>query len=428
MKFINLIPVLILLSSTFLQAQDKAFAKGVIEKLASEEFHGRGYVKNGDGLAAKFIAEVYDSLGLEKINDSYYQKFNVGVNTLPKSLKVTVDKKMLQPGKDYLVEPASPSVHGSFKLKHISDEDLKNPKQLIRALTKEENIFVVFPPFDRNNKNDVNLINFLRYEPESPVSGIIELTNNKLTWYGATWQAQRPSLFIDKSSFPENAKKITVNIKSAFEKEYQTQNIIGKIIGKSDSVILITAHYDHLGRMGKNTYFPGANDNASGTAFMIDLARHYSNIDSLLPYTMVFIAFGAEEIGLLGSRHFVENPLIPLDRIKFLLNFDLAGTGDDGIQVVNGSVFKDKFNMLRQLNERYNLLPQVKIRGEACNSDHCPFYERGVPGFFIYTLGGIKAYHDIDDVAETLPLTEYEDYFRLITRFISTIDNPASVN
>jgi aminopeptidase YwaD len=427
MRYLNLVLVFLLLSFNALQAQNKNFVRDIINKLASESFHGRGYVNNGDDLAASFIAEIYDSLELKKVSDSYYQTFNIEVNTLPGAVKVAVGNKILQPGKDYLVEPGSPSVHGSFKLKYISEEDMEDPNKLIRSLKKEKKTFVVFPPYDRNNKNIVNLVNFLRYEPTSPVDGIIELTDDKLTWYGATWQAQRPSLIIQRSAFPEKAEKLTLNIKAEFEGQYETQNVIGKITGQSDSVIMITAHYDHLGRMGKNTYFPGANDNASGTALMIDLARHYSSMDSL-PYTMIFIAFGAEEVGLLGSRYFVENPLIELNRIKFLLNFDLAGTGDEGIQVVNGSVFKDKFDLLREINDEHNLLPEVKVRGEACNSDHCPFYEKGVPGFFIYTLGGIKAYHDIDDIAETLPLTEYEDYFRLITKFISRLNDPSSIN
>lgn len=155
---------------------------------------------------------------------------------------------------------------------------------------------------------------------------------------------------------------------------------------------------------------------------MLDIARHYSSQDSLPDYTMVFIAFGAEEVGLLGSRYFAENPLFHLNQVSFLLNFDLAGTGDDGIQVVNGSVFRGKFDLLQQINDEKKLLPEVKIRGQACNSDHCPLNQKGVPGFFIYTLGGITAYHDVDDIAATLPLTEYEDYFRLMTTFIDKLN------
>lgn len=133
------------------------------------------------------------------------------------------------------------------------------------------------------------------------------------------------------------------------------------------------------------------------------------------------MAFGGEELGLKGSFHFVQNPLFPISNIKFLVNMDISGTGDDGIQVVNGSVYKEEFNQLVRINQNNNYLPQIKIRGAACNSDHCPFYKNGVPSFFIYTLGGIQAYHDVFDKAETLPLTAYDNYFKLLTGFVNEL-------
>ena len=76
---------------------------------------------------------------------------------------------------------------------------------------------------------------------------------------------------------------------------------------------------------------------------------------------------------------------------------------------------------MTQINADHQLLPQVRVRGEACNSDHCLFYRKGVPSFFIYTLGGIQAYHDIYDKGETLPLTNYEPYFELLVRFLDKL-------
>jgi Zn-dependent M28 family amino/carboxypeptidase len=186
-----------------------------------------------------------------------------------------------------------------------------------------------------------------------------------------------------------------------------------------DSLIVLTAHYDHLGMMGSKTIFPGANDNASGTALLLSLVKHYAAQPQ--KYTIVFIAFAGEEIGLIGSGYFTENPVFPLTKIKFLVNFDMAGTGDDGIQVVNGKIYQSKFDLLTKLNNEGSLMKQVKIRGEACNSDHCMFHSKGVPCFFIYTLGGIQAYHDVYDKADTLPFTDFEDYFRLITAFIAKL-------
>jgi aminopeptidase YwaD len=85
--------------------------------------------------------------------------------------------------------------------------------------------------------------------------------------------------------------------------------------------------------------------------------------------------------------------------------------------VVNASVFPNEFALLKQVNEKGNYLIKVNSRGKAANSDHYFFSEKGVPAFFMYTLGGIKAYHDIYDISATLPLNEYEDLFNLLLKF-----------
>ena len=82
--------------------------------------------------------------------------------------------------------------------------------------------------------------------------------------------------------------------------------------------IYIVGHYDHLGRMGKEVYFPGANDNASGISMILSLAKELAQ-EEKTKYSMVFICFGSEEIGLVGSKYYTENPLVPLEKIKFLI-------------------------------------------------------------------------------------------------------------
>jgi len=109
--------------------------------------------------------------------------------------------------------------------------------------------------------------------------------------------------------------------------------------------------------------------------------------------------------------------MFPLKNIRFLLNLDLEGTGEEGITVVNATEFPKEFETLRAVNDSGGYLAQINPRGKAPNSDHYWFVEKGVPGFFLYTLGGIKAYHDVFDKAETLPLNEYEDLFKLIKGF-----------
>ena len=416
MRNITLISVFYLfLGGHFSQAQDKNYARKILTVLCDSSFHGRGYASQGDQLAASFIRKQFETLGLEKYTESYLQNFEVSVNTLPDELELNVNGKLLRPGFDYLIDPSSPTVDKNLKAFYLKDSKFEQWDHLKSLLSnKSKHILVI-----DGTKIKPNVLNKLRFSTEIELGGIVSISDKKLTWHASTIQSPRPFLTIKKEAIDGKVKNVDLNVEASFQKSYKTQNVIGKIKGKSDSIILMSAHYDHLGRMGKSTYFPGANDNASGVALILDMARHYSK--SVPKYTMVFMAFGAEELGLLGSDYFVKHPLFPLSEIKFMLNFDISGTGDDGIQVVNGTIFKSQFDQLKKINNSNNLLKQVKVRGESCNSDHCPFYRNGVPSFFIYTLGGIKAYHDIYDRSETLPLTAYDNYFKLIALFISSI-------
>ena len=420
--------ILLLLSiHSVSQGQDIPYAKEVIHTLCAPEMKGRGYVDQGDRKAADFIAGEFKKIGLKKFTDDYLQPFSIPVNSLPGTLTLAVNKKELTPGKDYLVDPGSPSFSGKHNTLLLTADDLVNGDAWIKKLQHATDRFAVIEAYDKKKydkdqlKKIHEIISFLRYHPDNPALGTVVLTEDKLTWSGAVEQFSKPSLTIHTSSLAQLPKTISLTIESKFYEKYETQNVAGYIEGqKKDSMLVFIAHYDHLGMMGKEALFPGANDNASGIAMLLNLAKYYAKNPPR--YTAVFIAFGAEEVGLLGSHHFVENPLIPLEQIKFLINFDISGTGDDGIQIVNGSIYQDKFDKITALNDRMQLLPQIKIRGEACNSDHCMFHRKGVPCFFIYTLGGIQAYHDIYDRAETLPLTEFGDYFKLITAFMAEIN------
>jgi Zn-dependent M28 family amino/carboxypeptidase len=169
--------------------------------------------------------------------------------------------------------------------------------------------------------------------------------------------------------------------------------------------------------MGQNTYFPGANDNASGCGMLLELAERFCD-KPLKNYNVVFVAFAGEEIGLLGSAAFVRNAPIPLSRIEFLLNLDIMGSGDEGITAVNGSVFTSHFDRLVKINEANQYTPQIKKRGKAANSDHHFFTERGVPSFFVYTNGKNKHYHDIFDTYDELSFASFGGLANLFEAFL----------
>jgi Zn-dependent M28 family amino/carboxypeptidase len=155
----------------------------------------------------------------------------------------------------------------------------------------------------------------------------------------------------------------------------------------------------------------------------MDLARHFSQPNNRPDYSIAFMAFSGEEAGLYGSKYYVSDPLFDLRAILLLVNLDMVGTGSQGITVVNGKAYKGLYDKMTELNSRKHYLPEIKARGEACNSDHCPFYNIGIKSIFIYTRGEEHtAYHNIADTYDNLPFTAYEGLFKLLTDYIQYIN------
>jgi len=411
------------------EAQVSDYGHSIVKKLASAEFKGRGYVEDGAKKASVFIAEEFAKDGLTPFNSgSWFQDFQLSVNTFPGTVSVQLDQTTLKPGEDYLVGASSPAVKGKFKVITISRRQLMTAESAAVLAQSAKDAFILLDnrPGNKETPEEAALIKAnierLSYDEQLVFKGLLIYTNEKLTWTTETYQTIRPVITINRKDLDlSNIRQLSIAVDARLITGYRPRNVGGVVKGTEvpDSMLVITAHYDHLGMMGKKVYFPGANDNASGTALMLSMAKYYGSHPG--KYTMVFIAFSGEEIGMLGSQAFVEHPLIDLKKIRFLTNFDMAGTGEEGIRVVNGSIFRSRFDQLVQLNDRYKLLPKVDIRGESCNSDHCRFYQRGVPSFFIYTQGGIRAYHDVYDRAETLPLTVFDNYFKLMQHFFDQL-------
>lgn len=370
---------LLFISVLACSAQDTASVRRSHE-LTSPGLWGRGYTNNGMQKAAQYIANELQLMGVSPVraDKGYFQEFTMSVNTFPGKMQVRVNGKKLTPGADFIVVPQSKAIKGNMRLVPAADS----------------NVYINY-----NKKTTVELV-------------------KKLTWSVATTQADFSGIEILNTKV-QNPSRLKINIQNNYQQQFTAQNVMGQVKGTvfPDSCIVITAHYDHLGGMGKTTYFPGANDNASGVALLLRLAAYYAKNPA--PYTLVFIAFAAEEAGLIGSKYYTEHPVFPLSKIKFLLNTDLAGTGSEGITVVNATSHEQQFKWLQQINEKYKLLKTVNARNNAANSDHYWFTQKGVPAFFFYTMGGITAYHDIYDKAETLPMDRQDQLMKLVTEFVN---------
>lgn len=362
-------------------AQDTIYARKVIKELCTPKYFGRGYVKNGGEKAAQYLAkELKKNKALPLFTDGYFQNYKFSVNTFPSEMELKLNGKVLVPGKDYIITPESNSMDGIFVL---------------------------------SKKDSITWMN------ENYGNPLLIVKKKKLTYSVATHTAPYCKFEILESSLPAGNLVAEVAVESKFKMDFQNRNVCAYVNGSqnNDSMIVFTAHYDHLGGMGKKAFFPGANDNASGVSFVLNLVKHY--VAHPPKYKTLFLFFSGEEAGLLGSDHFVKNKTVDLKKIKFLINLDLLATGDDGIMLVNGAIHEKEFALIQKINDEKKLVKEIKKRGKAKNSDHYWFTEAGVPSFFLYTLGGVTFYHDVFDRAETLPLTDYCDVFRLLLEFIN---------
>ncbi|TAF64213.1 MAG: M28 family peptidase [Cytophagales bacterium] len=375
---------------------------------------GRGYLKGGDSLAAEYIAYRFKQLTCKPYHESFFQSFSFPINTIIEA-KAKTDEQNLQLGREYILNSLSASHKGKYTLltlpKNLLEDEAKKQWLLTQNLHKTALVFDknTFNAIAQSNQKDLN-----QKIRQAPVW--VELQPQKLTASVSTLQIPQTTLEVLQNTWDTTAKNIHIQVQTQLKK-HTARNVIAYIEGslQPDSFIVFTAHYDHLGGIGKEVYFPGANDNAAGIAMLFQLADYYRQNPP--PYSVLFIAFAGEEAGLIGSKYYTENPFFPLARIKLLLNLDLIGTGDEGMMVVNGAIFPKEYTQLVEINNAKKLLPTIQKRGTAANSDHYFFSAKGVKAFFWYTLGGIKAYHDIDDKPETLPLTKFKEIYQLLIDF-----------
>lgn len=387
----------------------------VIKKLSSPSFHGRGYYRKGDVKAAHYIAGEFKKSGLLPVGGSYLQPFRFPVNTFPGKVNVKLGDRKLVPGQDFIVSPACPSIRGTFPVVKVVPPFPDFSKGDFASS------FLLLNKSGLDSAASAKMDSLARNLPE--VRGAIIAEPKKLTWSVSQSVRDKAVIRVLENAIPENTTEISLHVESKLISDYLTYNVAGYLPGTSnpDSFIVFTAHYDHLGRMGRHALFAGANDNASGTAMIMDLARYYAKPENRPAKSLLFIAFAAEEAGLVGSKYYTENPPLPLDKIRFLINLDLMGNGDEGVMVVNGEVHAEEFALLDSINSSGQYVKTLGKRGKAANSDHYWFGEKGVRAFFLYTMGGSKAYHDIYDLPEALPLTEFEDVQRMLKEFVGVV-------
>lgn len=205
----------------------------------------------------------------------------------------------------------------------------------------------------------------------------------------------------------------------------KSTNIVGLITGTDpnlkNEVIIIGAHLDHLGQSQKGI-FNGADDNASGSTGLIYLAKAFARLKDKLKRSIMFIAFTGEESGLVGSRHYVANPILPLDKTTIMINLDMIGyyksSGALTVYYGTDSTLTEHVPLLKEVNSKnQDLTITFKRKNQNGNSDHIPFRENGISAIFFNT-GSHENFHKTSDTAEKVDSSSMTNITKLTFDFI----------
>ena len=214
----------------------------------------------------------------------------------------------------------------------------------------------------------------------------------------------------------------------------QAHNVIGFIDNSANKTVVITAHYDHLGYGGSGSKYKGprqihngADDNASGTAALLELAHLIKNNKIKEDNNFLFIAFSAEEKGLLGSKYYVMNPSLNLNEINYVLNMDMLGRMEPGMALTIEGLGSSLIWESSLMEIKCDAFPLNLKKRENGPSDHAPFYEAGIPALHFWT-GKHDDYHKPSDDAEKINFEAESQIISFIEALILLVDSKGKIN
>lgn len=428
---------LLMLSGTWVLAQPADSvrvlkqAKAHIATLASAGMKGRGYVGQGHVKAARYLRKEFPKLtrsgGLKLLPPD---TFSFRLNVVTKA-SLSIGNQSFMAGADFIPAPYTSGIMATLE---IADAGYGLPADVHNAAPGGKLAVVRegLPPGHNLPDSTARILQEDLFKLEvlqkAGARAVVLLRTQKLTHAFAQEDLGMPVLQVAAQAWPAalidgvpHGTTATVNI------AVQTQTIVAQNVvtvlpaaAPTDSSIVLCAHYDHLGMLnGQNNHaiFYGANDNASGTAFLLALAERLQ-ASGPFRYNIVLLATAAEEAGLIGSTHYVQHPTYPLAATKFALNFDLMGNGQQGMVAVGGKDFKSLFDGFIQLNQHARVEMPMRARPNAPNSDHWPFTQKGIPALFWYTEGGKPHYHDVYDRPNQLELPAFYNCLNLVSEYL----------
>lgn len=409
--------LLLVFTAVQMGAQNETHYTKIIKELSSARYQGRGYAKGGANKAGKYLKQEYKDAGVDEV---ILQPFTIDINTFSGKMEMVADGKKLRPGVDYSMREYSPGVHGEFPLYFVDTLNF-DANKMFADLAKPENAnCMVVCEFWFTYKHGKDFSR-LQKAGECTNAGVIYTWTSPIKFYKAYGHrvADKPIIWVTPEAI-QGVKKVKLDVDNKFLKDYEIFNVIAKVEGaRHDSCYVFTAHYDHLGNLGKNIYYAGANDNASGTAAIVTLAEYYAK--NRPEFDMYFLSFSGEDANLRGSEYFAQHPIVPLEQIKYLFNIDMIGDNNPVQYCEVSDSGMRGYSLFEQINNEKQYFQGLNRGDLAANSDHYPFAKRGVPCIFLENQEGdaFQFYHTIYDTFETAVFTSYAPVFKLVTDFIA---------
>jgi hypothetical protein len=400
-------------------AQNFDYSYEIIQELSDTAYHGRGYYQQGDFKAAQYIATEYEKHGLKSWQPNYFQHFSFPVGVFHADMDVIIDNCSLKAGHDFVLRSFSNGAKGNYSIYKIDTANYDETTCLnaLAALDSLSDAIVCNFNFARKHKALYQAIY------QSPAQIIMLEWDEPLKFYKAysAKQYHKCIIWAKNEAIPEQCTKIEVDIDKHYIETHISQNVIGYLEADNPEAdwLVFTAHYDHLGMLGESTFFPGANDNASGVSMLLTIAEAYKTKNR--NYNMAFVAVAGEECGLLGSKHYVENPNFPLKDIKLVINMDMVADNGDSLYVQHSQAAKLAIDKMESYAKEKSLYKGFKYAELSPHSDHFPFAEKAIPAVFFSTHGEYNAhYHTPLDNMEHMTMTGFESLYQIIQKYINT--------
>jgi len=399
--------------------------------LADDKLEGRRTGTKGEQLASQYIVQQFEKNGLTPKGDNggYLQPFeiNEGKEILSSSFLI-IDGEHLKVDKDFFPfswsvdgkgeAVASPSLHESggawlWDIKEMLTENEKSPHfDLMAAIRSKEK--------DAAKKGATALIIFNSGNKDAAVK-YDGKDRSAASAIPVIWLQKRMAGKIAKD--PSHMMDINFKVEQG-EKTRKGYNVVGYISNNAASTIIIGAHFDHLGygedHNSRSTELPaihnGADDNASGTAALLELSRILKK-EGNRHNNYLFVAFSGEELGLFGSKYYTEHPTISFTDVNYMINMDMVGRYNDSSKAITIGGFGTSPSWSTLLYEKK---PAFTIKVDSSGtgpSDHTSFYRKDIPVLFFFT-GLHNDYHKPSDDFEKINYEGELMIVKYITRLI----------